>query len=185
MYALCNENSLTLWSHWQTFIILFIKLVCDIRQIDVNWKYSPGVLAWLCHFAWEKLCMWCIPNYKGETSFPFTVPQKHKWAYDNLFFFFPVFLLVLLYANSPVAHSLQADLSLIFCRGWNWILLLLVQPVHAMRAAQFYHDWTVYSVCDVIQILSALCTVAHATGTSKPVVWCLTLYILKINVSFI
>lgn len=116
---------------------------------------------------------------------PSPSPKSINEHMTIFFFFFPVFLLVLLYANSPVAHSLQADLSLIFCRGWNWILLLLVQPVRAMRAAQFYHDWTVYSVCDVIQILSALCTVAHATGTSKPVVWCLTLYILKINVSFI
>lgn len=185
MYALCNENSLTLWSHWQTFIILFIKLVCDIRQIDVNWKYSPGVLARLCHFAWGERNFACGVSQITRVKLPSPSPSPKNVNEHMTIFFFPIFLLVLLYANSPVTHSLQADLSLIFCRGWNWILLLLVQPVRAMRAAQFYHDWAVYSICGVIQICSALCTVAHATGTSKSVVWWITLCVLKINVLFI
>lgn len=62
MYVLSNENSSTLWSHWQTFIILFIKLVSDVRQIDVNWKYSLGVLA-RHYFAW------------GERNFVHNVSQ--------------------------------------------------------------------------------------------------------------
>jgi len=75
MYVLRNENSLTLWSHWQTFIILFIKLVCDIQQIDVNWKYSLGVLAWLCHFAWGERNFVCSVSQTVRVQLPSPSPK--------------------------------------------------------------------------------------------------------------
>lgn len=156
MYVLCKEDSLTLWSHWQTFIILFIKLVCDIREIDVNWKYSLGVLARLCHLAWGETLYLTCPKLQGWNFLPPPPLWKPKWAYDQLFFP-PLLLLMLIYANSPVAHSLQADLSLIFNRGWKWILLLLVQPVCARKAAQFYpteyKKWTVGSLGALVGVL--------------------------------
>lgn len=133
VYALCNENSLALWSCCQTSIILFIKLVCDIRQIDVNWKCSMGVLAWLCYIAWgERNFVHGASQFTRVKPSPLPSPKAWMsiWPFLFLFFFFSlIFLSVLIYANNPLAHSLQADLPLIFSRDWKLILLLLVQPV--------------------------------------------------------
>lgn len=87
---------------------------------------------------------------------------------------FFILLLMLIYANNPVAHSLQADLSLIFSRGWKWILLLFVQPVCARKAAQFYHMTKLVKMI-MIQIHNALCTVAHGTSTCELVFRCISL----------
>lgn len=129
VYALCNEDSLALWSCCQTSIILFIKLVCDIRQIDVNWKWSMGVLAWLCRIAWGERNFVHGASQITRVKLPLCLPQKRERARNgpfSFFFFSLIFLSVLIYANNPLAHSLQADLSLIFSRDWKLILLLLV-----------------------------------------------------------
>lgn len=154
--------------------------------------YGSSGMALLYCLRREKLCTWCIPNYKGET-FPFAFPKSTS-EHLNIpfsFFFFPlIFLSVLIYANNPLAHSLQADLSLIFSRDWKLILLLLVQPVLLGGQLNFivtelYTTYAMHIYKYVIQIFIAPCTVAHATGTSEAIFWCTTQYIIKINVSII
>lgn len=193
VYALCNENSWALWSRCQTSIILFIQLVCDIRQIDVNWKCSMGVLAWLCCIAWgERNFVHGVSQIIRVKPSPLPSPKARVsiWTFLFLFFFPLIFLSVLIYANNPLAHSLQADLSLIFSRDWKLILLLLVQPVLLGGQLNFivtelYTTYAMHIYKYVIQIFIAPCTVAHATGTSEAIFWCTTQYIIKINVSII
>lgn len=119
MYVLWKENSATLWSHWQKFIILFIKLVCDIWQIDVNlmeiFSGSSGTSLVILPEERETLYTVC-PTLQGGTSFPHPLPRSLSERMTSSFFILP---LMLVYANNPVAHCLQAALPLIISGGWK------------------------------------------------------------------
>lgn len=110
--------------HW-----LYEAVVRHLSFCSLNLSVTSGKLMLTGNGLWEfwhdsvvlpeereTLCM-VHPKLQGR-NFPFAFPKSvsEQGMVLFLFFFSLIFLSVIIYANNPLAHSLQADLSLIFSR---------------------------------------------------------------------